>query len=175
MARIVPFRSLVRVSASRARVLCPTCHAEKDEGFRFCKMCGETASEEENGTGTDAPMDIDEAAIRKRFHQFRTAWAEKASMKNRLATYMLFTKFLQSRSKSITSRIEDTQPKDVAEFLCWFDFMRCEETDSCTRASLFSSRDEGFYGMLNYPRRVQPEICVRLAPNKSHIKARNGV
>ena len=66
-------------------------------------------------------MDIDEAAIRKRFHQFRTAWAEKASMKSRSATYMLFTKFLESRSKSTTSCIEDTQPKDVEGFLCWLD------------------------------------------------------
>ena len=84
-------------------------------------MCGETVSEAENTTGTDTPMDIDEAAIRKRFNQFRTAWTEKASMKSRSATYMLFTKFLQSRSKSTTSRIEDTQPKDVVEFLCWLD------------------------------------------------------
>ena len=84
-------------------------------------MCGETVSEAENTTGTDTPIDIDEAAIRKRFSQFRTACAEKVSMKSRSVTYMLFTEFLQSRPKSTTSRIEDTQPKDVVEFLCWLD------------------------------------------------------
>ena len=51
-------------------------------------------------------------------------------------------------------------------------FMRCEETNSSTRAPLCTSRDDGFYGMFNYPGRVQPEICVRFAQTKSHIKAR---
>lgn len=116
-----PFCSLVKVSASRARVLCPTCHAENNEGFRFCQMCGEIISEEGALTTKDASMDIDEEGIHKRYEQFQAAWAEKASMKSRSATYVLFTKFLESRSKGTTSCIEDTQPKYVVKFPCWLD------------------------------------------------------
>ena len=171
----IPFRPLVKVSASRARVLCPTCHAENDEGFRFCQMCGETVSEAENTTGMDAPMDIDEAAIRKRFHQSRNDWAKKAPMKSRSATYMLFTKFLQSRSESITSSIEDAQPKDVVKFLCWLDSCGARRRTVVHARHCAAVGMKNFYGMFNYPRRVQPEVCVRFAPIKPHIKACNGV
>lgn len=91
------------------------------KAFASAKCVARLYRSNEDTTTTDAPMDIDEVAIRKRFTQFRNAWAEKASMKSRSATYVLFTKFLQSRSRGTASRMEDTQPKDVVEFLCWLD------------------------------------------------------
>lgn len=113
-------RSLLKVSASRARVLCPTCHSENDEGYRFCQWCsGPVPTDRRGGSGTS--LEIDEVALSKRYKQFTDACAEKASTRSRSATWALFSRFLESRPKTGAACIEDTQPKDVVEFLCWLD------------------------------------------------------
>lgn len=114
-------RPLLRMTASRARVLCPACHSENDEGFRFCQWCRTSVSDYCRTDSEATPLTIDEAAISQRYRQFTTAWAEKASVKSRSATWVLFSNFLESRVGKGAICIENTQPKDVVEFLCWLD------------------------------------------------------
>ena len=71
--------SLLKVSASRARVLCPTCHSENDDGYHFCQWCGNAVSAHCRQTEGKGPLTIDEEAISSRCKQFTAAWAEKAS------------------------------------------------------------------------------------------------
>ena len=119
-------RLLLKVSASRARVLCPTCHSENDDGYHFCQWCGNTVSTHYRQVDGKGPLKIDEDAISRRYRQFTVAWAEKASTKSRSSTWnvfsrFLFSRFLESRSNSGATCIEATQPKDVVEYLCWLD------------------------------------------------------
>ena len=110
--------SLIRMSASTARVLCPTCYGENDEPFRFCQWCGKSVLNRQ--TRTSIPLKLNEAAISKWYLQFTTACAAKASAKSRSATWVLFNKFLASRANGAVT-MEHAQPKDVVEFLCWLD------------------------------------------------------
>ena len=114
-------RSLLKVSASRARVLCPTCHSENDDGYHFCQWCGNTVSAHYRQVDGKGPLKIDEDAISRRYRQFTAAWAEKASTKSRSSTWNLFSRFLESRLNPGATCIEATQPKDVVEHLCWLD------------------------------------------------------
>ena len=114
-------RSLLKVSASRARVLCPTCHSENDDGHNVCQWCGNTVSAPYRQVDGKRPVKIDEDAISRRYRQFTAAWAEKASTKSRSSTWNLFSRFLESRSYPGATCIEATQPKDVVEYLCWLD------------------------------------------------------
>ena len=114
--------SLLKVSASRARMLCPTCHSENDDGYHFCQWCGNTVSAHYRQADGKGPLKIDEDAISSKYKQFTAAWAEKASTKkSRSSTWNLFSRFLESRSNSGATCIEATQPKGVAEYLCWLD------------------------------------------------------
>ena len=111
-------RSLIKVSASRARVLCPVCQSENDDAFRFCQWCG---SPVDNASSCSAsPLSVDEDAIALRYSQFLAAYKAKASTRSRSATWTLFEKFLASRTTGARC-VEDAQPKDVVEFLCWLD------------------------------------------------------
>ena len=111
-------RSLLKVSASRARVLGPTCcHSENDDGYHFCQWCGNTVSAHYRQVDGKGPLKIDEDAISRRYRQFTAAWAEKAS-KSRSSTWNLFSRFVESRSNPGATCIEATQPKDVVEYLC---------------------------------------------------------
>ena len=114
----LPPPPLVKVSASRARVLCPECHSENDDSFRFCQWCGYSIAQHQ--PRTTPPLQVDEEAISRRYQQFLNAWAEKASARSRSATWALFSNFLASRRNGSVS-IENAQPKDVVEFLCWLD------------------------------------------------------
>lgn len=109
---------LIRVSASRARVLCPECYSENDDSFRYCQWCGHSVAHHRSQTAP--PLQLDEAAISRRYQQFSRTWAEKASTRSRSATWALFSNFLASRKDGFVS-IENAQPKDVVEFLCWLD------------------------------------------------------
>ena len=60
-------RSLLKVSASRARVLCPTCHSENDDGYHFCQWCGNTVSAHYRQVDGKGPLKIDEDAISRRY------------------------------------------------------------------------------------------------------------
>ena len=113
--------SLLKVSASRVRVWCPTCHSENDDGYHFCQWCGNTVSAHYRQADGKGPLKIDEDAISSRYKQFTAAWAEKASTKSRSSAWNLFSRFLESRSNPGATCIEATQPKDVVEYLCWLD------------------------------------------------------
>ena len=65
--------SLLKVSASRAMVLCPTCHSEKDDGYYFCQWCGNAVSAHCRQTDGKGPLTIDEEAISSRYKQFTAA------------------------------------------------------------------------------------------------------
>ena len=101
-------------------MLCPTCLGENDDGYRFCQACGE-AVPTDDPPSRDPPLRIDEQAITRRYAQFSSAWAQKASSRSRSATWTLFSRFLESRSPRKTNCIERTQPSDVVDFLCWLD------------------------------------------------------
>ena len=89
----------------RARVLCRGCHGENDELFRYCQWCAESETNVHSRyRHCDAPLDIDEGAISKRYTQYQSALAAKASIKSRGATMELFSNFLASR-KSVTCSI----------------------------------------------------------------------
>ena len=66
-------RSLLKVSASRARVLGPTCHSENDDGYHFCQRCGNTVSAHYRQVDGKEPLKIDEDAISRRYRQFTAA------------------------------------------------------------------------------------------------------
>ena len=71
-------RSLLKVSASRAGVLCPTCHSKNDDGYHFCQWCGNTVSAHYRQVDGKGPLKIDEDAISRRYRQFTAARAEKS-------------------------------------------------------------------------------------------------
>ena len=112
-----PNAALVRVSAVRSRVLCPTCQGENDEEFTFCQWCWES-SETDKNTTTDATMIIDDKALNIRFLQFEKAQAARASEKRRNATTILFNRFLRSLNNGVTKHVAQAHPKDMVDFLC---------------------------------------------------------
>ena len=73
-------RSLLKVSASRAGVLCPTCHSKNDDGYHFCQWCGNTVSAHYRQVDGKGPLKIDEDAISRRYRQFTAAWASIIDM-----------------------------------------------------------------------------------------------
>lgn len=110
---------LIKVSASRARVLCPSCQGENDESFHFCQMCG-VSSDIVRPPHTRLNVPINEEAIQKRCLQFQTAISARASTKSRVASAGLFSNFLASRDVGAQT-MEAAQPKDALDFLCWMD------------------------------------------------------
>lgn len=121
--------SLVKVSAIRARVLCPTCLGENDEVFRFCHFRGKHYSATK-GSGTKT-MHVDERAIDSRLGQFHRAVAALASVKRKYQTIDLFNRFLQSREGKGAKRMAAAQPTDVRDFVLLARCMRRAETHSC--------------------------------------------
>ncbi len=113
---------LIEVTPARGRVLCPysECLGVNDERFRFCQHCGKP-KDAPRRAGTDKPMDINESAITKRFREFRTEVAETATVKSRCATTQNFARFLQSRKTGRVVLLQEAQPKDVVEYLCYLD------------------------------------------------------
>ena len=146
---------LVKVSAVRARVLCPMCHGENDEAFRFCQFCAKPSVNVSEST--TPPMLVDEKAIERREEQFHAAVAALASVKSRNQTTDLFNRFLRSRVGKGARHMAAAQPIDVLQFLCWLDACRerrrtvvhhvdCEAvgtdtlTDSCRTGGLCDKR-----------------------------------
>lgn len=112
--------AFITVSPVRARVLCQRCLGENDETFHYCQWCAQARSTT-TGLNQEAPIPIDEVAIAKRRSQFRKALVNKASQKSRSATMELFSKFLASRKTGRVVLLEEAQPQDVIDFLCWLD------------------------------------------------------
>ena len=71
-------RLLLKVSASKAGVLRPTCHGKNDDGYHFCQWCGNTVSAHYRQVDGKGPLKIDEDAISRRYRQFTAARAEKS-------------------------------------------------------------------------------------------------
>ena len=114
-----PNTCLIKVSAIRARVLCPKCHGENDEAFTFCQFCGKpTVAVSET---INQPMRIDEEAIERRAEQFHNAQAALASVRSRNQSTDLFNRFLRSRVGQGAKHMATAQPTDILEFLCWLD------------------------------------------------------
>ena len=76
-------RSLLKVSASRAGVLCPTCHSKNDDGYHFCQWCGNTLSAHYRQADGRGPLKIDEDAISRRYRQLTAAWADNNNKNNK--------------------------------------------------------------------------------------------
>lgn len=113
-------KALVRVTAVRARVLCPHCIGQNDEGFRYCQFCGDPPEQEKTPAGP-SPLQINEQALQSRAQEFQNAMAKLESIKRRGVTADLFSRFLISRVGGGAKYIENAQPQDVVDFLCWFD------------------------------------------------------
>ena len=115
-------RPLIEVEATRRRVLCPQseCLGVNGESFQFCQHCGKTSTTATSAS-TDRPLDVDERAVTKRFKEFKTEVADTASVKSRCATTQNFARFLKSRKTGRVTLLQEAQPQDVVEYLCFLD------------------------------------------------------
>jgi len=115
-------RHLIEVSPVRSRVLCPhsDCLGENDQRYRYCQWCARPGTSLIRSI-SDAPMSVDEAAIAKRYKEFRDTTAAAASQKSRCATTRKYNRFLQSRKTGRVVTVEESQPRDITEYLCFLD------------------------------------------------------
>lgn len=118
----VSHRSLIEVAPARARVLCPRadCLGENDERFRYCQWCAQPCTELRKTTHK-VPMEVDEKAVARRYREFREDVLSTPTIKSRCATTARFIDFLQSRKSGRAVPLEDAQPRDVVEYLCFLD------------------------------------------------------
>lgn len=101
-------------------MLCPSCIGQNDEGFRYCQYCGEPPGQEKSPE-VSKPLQIDEKALQIRAKEFRDTMAALESIKRRGITADVFSRFLISRDGGGAKYIENAQPQDVVDFLCWLD------------------------------------------------------
>ena len=85
-------RSLLKVSASRAGVLCPTCHSKNDDGYHFCQWCGNTVSahyRQVDGKGPQASTKSrSRVSFKSRSHTYRGHSTQGRSGISVLARFM---------------------------------------------------------------------------------------